>query len=206
MSDPHEMQKRYFTAQLEKFIEKPELHNDMIKDCEYYLEMLDETGSPGAFKRKIQQTGNMLSSGKANALTRYRNRLLVYLALGQEQKAEEERQRIALVERAKSHGEMSSLLEEFESKTDLSTKENKALNFFSTAVTALFQLCTDGRGSKDESRNLIVFREYWRMLKEADPEASWEKMMIYKPYRDRLPFTRSQMGFLERKFREVENG
>lgn len=206
MPDPYEMQKRYFTAQLEKFNEKPELHSDMIKDCEYYLEMLEETGSTRAFKRKISQTGNMLSSAKANALTRYRNRLGVYLALGQEHKAEEERQRIAVVEKANSHGELSSLLEEFESRADIGNKESKALNFLSTVVTAVFQLCTDGSGSKDESRNLIVFREYWKMMKEADPEVSWEKMMVYKPYRDRLFFTDRQMGFLERKFREVENG
>ncbi len=206
MPDSHEMQKRYFTAQLEKFKEKPELYSDMIKDCEYYLKMLEETGSPAAFKRKVNQTGNMVSAAKANALCRYRNRLHVYMALGQEHKADEERQRIAVVKMAESHGELSSLIEEFEGKTDIGSKENKALNFLSSVMAALFQLCSDGRGSRDESRDLAVFKKYWRMMKEVDPEISWERIMTYKPYRDRLPFTDRQMSFIERKFREVENG
>lgn len=206
MPNSHEMQKRYFTAQLEKFKEKPELHSDMIKDCEYYLEMLEETGSPGAFKRKVNQTGNMVSTAKANALCKYQNRLHVYMALGQEHKAEEERQRIAGVKMAESHADLSSLIQEFENKTDIGSKENKALNFLSSVTSSLFQLCTDGRGSGAETSDLAVFKEYWRMFKEVDPEISWERIMTYKPYRDRLPFTDRQMGFLERKFREVENG
>lgn len=206
MIDSFEMQKRYFTAQLERFRLRPELHEASIKDCEYYLQMLEETGSPGAFKRKVQQTGNMLSAGKANAIDRYRNRALVYDVLGHEKKAREDRQRLQVIQSATSHAELSSLLEEFEGKTLLGRNENLALNALGSVIKSLFQLCTDAPGSKDRQRNLAVFNEYWKQMREADPEVSWERIMTHKPYRDRLPFTDHQMSFLEKVFREVCHG
>ncbi len=206
MIDSFEMQKRYFTAQLERFRLRPELHEASIKDCEYYLQMLEETGSPAAFKRKVQQTGNMLSAGKANAVDRYRNRALVYDVLGHEKKALEDRQRLEVIGSATTHAELSSLLEEFEGKTLLGRNENLALNALGSVVSSLFQLCTDPPGSKDRQRNLAVFKEYWKQMREADPEVSWEKIMTHKPYRDRLPLTDFQMSFLGNVFREVCHG
>lgn len=206
MIDSFEMQKRYFTAQLEKYREKPGLHLAAIADCEYYLEMLEETGSPGAFKRKVQQTGNMLSSGKANATDRYRNRALVYDVLGHEKKAMEDRQRLEVIESATSHAELSSRLEEFEEKAEMGRNENLALNALGSVMKSLFQLCTDMPGSKDQQRDLAMFSEYWKQMREADPEVSWKRIMTHKPYRDRLPFTDFQMSFLEKTFREVCHG
>ncbi len=58
MGDSFDMQKRYFTSQLKQFGTKPALNRARMKDCEYYLEMLEEAGSPGEFKTRIQQTGN----------------------------------------------------------------------------------------------------------------------------------------------------
>ena len=206
MIDSFEMQKRYFTAQLEKFSVRPELHSAMISDCEYYLSMLSETGSPGAFKRKVQQTGNMLSTGKANAIDRYRNRALVYDVLGHVMKAEEDRQRISLIESATTQAELSALLTRFEEETEMGRNENLALNALGSVVSSLFQLCTDPPGSKDRARSLAVFQEYWKQMKSADPDVSWEKIISYKPYRDRMPFTDRQLGFLEGVFREVCHG
>lgn len=206
MIDSFEMQKRYFTAQLDKFRLIPELHAAAIADCEYYLSMLSETGSPGAFKRKVQQTGNMLSSGKANAIDRYRNRALVYDSLGHVMKAEEDRQRISLIESAATQAELSMLLTQFEEETEMGRRENLALNALGSVMSSLFQLCTDKPGSGDKRRNLAVFNEYWGQMREADPAVSWEKIMTHKPYRDRVPFNDRQMGFLEDVFREVCNG
>ena len=206
MIDSFEMQKRYFTAQLEKFSVRPELHSAMISDCEYYLSMLSETGSPGAFKRKVQQTGNMLSTGKANAIDRYRNRALVYDSLGHVMKAEEDRQRIALIESATTQAELSGLLTQFEEETEMGRNENLALNALGSVVSSLFQLCTDPPWSKARTRNLAVFQEYWKQMNSADPSVSWEKIMTHKPYRDRIPFNDRQMAFLEGVFREVCHG
>lgn len=204
--DTFEMQKRYFTAQLERYRLKPELHAAAIADCEHYLEVLEECGSPGAFKRHVQQTGNMLSSGKANAIDRYRNRCLVYSVLGHVQKEAEDRQRIALIEGASTQAELSSLLNEFEDNASLGFQENLALNALGSVVSSLFQLCTDPPGSKDMARDLAVFNEYWKQMKSADPSVTWEKIMTHKPYRDRIPFTDGQMGSLEGVFREVCGG
>ena len=41
MIDSFEMQKRYFTAQLDKLRLRSELHAAAIKDYEFYLEMLE---------------------------------------------------------------------------------------------------------------------------------------------------------------------
>lgn len=206
MSNSFEMQKRYFTSQLKQFRIKPELNRARIKDCEYYLEMLEEAGSPGEFKKRIQQTGNMVSTAKAESSDRYENRAFIYDRLEQEGKAEEDRLRLEIIESAETHTELSQKLEDFEQNTELSFNENKAINSLGSVINALFHLNTDAKGSGDEERSLVKFHAYWKLMKEADPQVSWEKIVSYKPYRDRIIFTDEQLAVLEKVFREVCDG
>ncbi len=206
MDNSYEMQKRYFTSQLKQFRTKPELNRARIEDCEYYLEMMEEAGSPAEFKKRIQQTGNMVSTARAESYDRYDNRAFTYEELGQERKAEEDRLRLEIIESAENHSELSQKLEEFEQNTELAFNENKAINALGSIINALFHLNTDGADSNDEERSLIKFQTYWKLMNEADPDVSWEKIMTYKPYRDRIIFTDEQMAVLENKFMEVCDG
>ncbi len=206
MIDSFEMQKRYFTSQLKQFRTKPELNRARIKDCEYYLEMMEKAGSPAEFKRRVQQTGNMVSASKAEGFDRYDNRAFIYEKLEQERKAEEDRLRLEIIESAATHNELSQKLEEFEQNAKLSFNENKAINSVNSIISALFHLNTDGTGSNDEERSLVKFHTYWKLMKEADPDISWEKIMTYRPYRDRIIFTDEQMAVLEKIFMEVCDG
>lgn len=206
MENSFEMQKRYFTSQLKQLRTKPELNRARIKDCEYYIEMMEEAGSPAEFKKRIQQTGNMVSTAKAEGCDRYDNRAFIYEELEQEKKVEEDRLRLGIIESSESHSELCQKLEDFEQNTELSFKENKAISAVNSIISALFHLKTDGAGSRDEERSLIQFQTYWKLMNEADPDVSWEKIMTYKPYRDRVIFTEEQMAVLEKKFREVCDG
>jgi hypothetical protein len=206
MNNPFEMQKRYFTSQLKQLNTKPELNMARIKDCEYYLEMMEEAGSPAEFNKRIRQTGNMVSTAKAESFDRYDNRAFIYEELGQNKKTEEDRLRLEIIESAETHSEFSQKLEDFEQNTELSFNENKAISAVNSIISALFHLNTDGAGSNDKERSLINFQTYWKLMKEADPDVSWEKIMTYKPYRDRIIFTDEQMAALEKKFREVCDG
>lgn len=206
MNEDLQMQKRYFSSKLEKYRKKPDIHRELIRDCEYYLDMLDEVASPGEFKRKVRRTGNMLSTAKADALDRYGNRAAVYDALGQARKAEEERERLTLIESVETHNDLSVKLEGFENNTRKSYNENLAMNALGSVIKSLFHLCTDPPRSKDRERSLANFREYWRQMKEADPDVSWEKITDYPAYRDRIVFTDRQMSILEETFREVCHG
>ena len=206
MDNSYEIQKRYFTSQLKQFRTKPELNRARIEDCEYYLEMMEEAGSPAEFKKRIQQTGNMVSTARAESYDRYDNRAFTYEELGQERKAEEDRLRLEIIESAENHSELSQKLEEFEQNTELAFNENKAINALGSIINALFHLNTDGADSNDEERSLIKFQTYWKLMNEADPDVSWEKIMTYKPYRDRIIFTDEQMAVLENKFMEVCDG
>ncbi len=206
MSDSFDMQKRYFTSQLKQFRTKPELNRARIKDCGYYLEMLEETGSSGEFKKRIQQTGNMVSTAKAESLDRYDNRAFIYDSLEQEKKAEEDRLRLEIIESAENHTDLSQKLEDFERNTELSFNENKAITSLASVINAIFHLQTDAKGSGDEERSLVKFHAYWKLMKEADPHVSWEKIVSYKPYRDRIIFPDEQLTVLERVFREVCDG
>ena len=206
MIDSFEMQKRYFTSQLKQFRTKPELNRARIKDCEYYLEMMEEAGSPAEFKNRIQQTGNMISTAKAESYDRYDNRAFIYEKLEQERKAEEDRLRLEIIESTETHSELSQKLEEFEQKTELSFNENKAISALGSIINALFHLNTDAAGSADEERSLKKFQAYWKLMNEADPDISWKKIMSYKPYRDRIIFTDEQMEVLEKRFVEVCDG
>ena len=206
MSDSFDMQKRYFTSQLKQFGTKPKLNRARIKDCEYYLEMLEEAGEPGEFKKRIQQTGNMVSTAKAESHDRYNNRAFIYDSLEQEKKAEEDRLRLEIIESAENHTELSQKLEDFERNTELSFNENKAITSLGSVINAVFHLNTDAKGSGDEERSLVKFHAYWKLMKEADPHVSWEKIVSYKPYRDRIIFTDEQLQVLEKVFREVCDG
>ncbi len=206
MGDSFEMQKRYFTSQLKQLRTKPELNRARIKDCEYYLAMLEEAGSPGEFKKRIQQTGNMVSTAKAESLDRYDNRAFIYDSLEQEKKAEEDRLRLEIIESAENHTDLSQKLEDFERNTELSFNENKAITSLASVINAIFHLQTDAKGSGDEERSLVKFHAYWKLMKEADPHVSWEKIVSYKPYRDRIIFPDEQLTVLERVFREVCDG
>jgi hypothetical protein len=201
-----EMQKRYFTSQLKQLRSRPALNRTRIADCEYYLDMLAESGSTAEFKKRIQQTGNMVSTAKAESRDRYDNRAFIYDKLGQVRKAGEDRLRLEIIESANTHTELSRKLEEFEQHTRQSYNENKAINAIGSVVAALFQLCTDASGSSDEQRSVTKFNTYWKQLKEADPDATWQKITTYPPYRDRIIFTDVQLTVLEKKFREVCDG
>jgi hypothetical protein len=153
MVDLFEMQRRYYTAKLEQYSTKPELNRAKIKDCEYYLGMLEESGSSEEFMIRVKEAGNMVSSAKAESTDRYRNRLLVFEKLGEQKKAEEDRLRLALIESAENHVELSEKLEKFETETRLSFNENKAVTALGTVMSAVFQLATDGAGSADGKRS-----------------------------------------------------
>ncbi len=73
-------------------------------------------------------------------------------------------------------------------------------------MNAIFHLQTDAKGSGDEERSLVKFHAYWKLMREADPHVSWEKIISYKPYRDRIIFTDEQLTVLEKVFREVCDG
>ena len=206
MIDSFEMQKRYFRAQLEQFRTKPELNGARIKDCEYYLEMLEESDRPLFKRKKVKETGNMVSTAKAEITDRYENRLFIFESLGAERKAHEDRLRLDIVRSAETHQDLSRKLEEFETETKLSFNENKAITALGSVISAVFQLATDGVGSGDETRSLANLKEFWRIMTEADPDASWEKIMTYKPYRDRIIYSDHQMQVLEKIFREVCHG
>ncbi|MBN2586856.1 MAG: hypothetical protein JXR55_06150, partial [Candidatus Fermentibacteraceae bacterium] len=149
---------------------------------------------------------NMVSSSKAEALDRYRNRAAVYDALGQERKAAEDRQRMDVIQSARTHGELAEKLTVYEESTVTAYAENKAMNALGSVIEALFHLCTDPPGSGAEERSKAKFAAYWVQMKEADPDVSWQKIMDYPAYRDRVIFTESQMAVLEKKFREVHHG
>jgi hypothetical protein len=206
VTDTFSMQKRYFTSQLERFRTRPSLHRELIRDCEYYLEMLEEAGTPEAFLTRVRKTGNMLSTPKAQACDRYRNRAAIYDALGQARKAREDRDRVQTVERAGTHVELSSMLEEFETTTIEGYDEDRAMNALSSVMSALFHLCTDGASSGDRERSLAKFRAYWSQMLDADPDVCWERMVSYPAYRDRIVFTDDQLKVLEAVFKEVTDG
>ena len=206
MDNSFEMQKRYFTSQLKQFRTKPELNRNRIKDNEYYLEMLEDAGSPAEFKKRIQQTGNMVSTAKAEGFDRYDNRAFIYEKLGQEKKTEADRLRLEIIESAKTHIELSQKLEDFEQQNNLAFNENKAMNALGSVINALFHLNTDAEGSGGEERSLLKFQAYWKLMNEADPDISWEKIMTYTAYRDRIIFTDEQLAVLGKIFMEVCDG
>lgn len=206
MADSMEMQKRYYEVLLEQYQTGPHLNRSKIKDCRHYLKLLEETGSAGKFMNAIKQTGNMVSTAKADATDRYKNASSVYEILGEQKKLEENNKRIEVISSSKTHAELSSRLEQFETETRLSFNENKAFTALGSVISTVFQLATDNPGSGHERRSAAVFKKYWEMLLEADPEATWEKINTYPPYRDRIIFTDRQMAVLEATFRRICNG
>jgi hypothetical protein len=206
MSDDFGMMRRYFTSRLENFQCRPDLHREQIADCLHYLEMMDGAGSLEDFQVRVRQSGNMVSTARAEALDRYRNRAAVYRSLGQERKEAEDLERMELIRSAETHAQLSRLLCEFEEEPGEAYEENKAMNAVGSVFEALFHLCTDPPGSGARERSLIKFREYWKQMEQADPGISWERLTTYPAYRDRLVFNNRQLGILEGVFREVADG
>jgi hypothetical protein len=206
MTDDFGMQKRYFTSRLEKFRGRPLLHREQIADCQRYILMMDEAGSPETFAGMVRRSGNMVSTAKAEALDRYRNRAAVYRCLGQGMKEAEDIERLNVIGSSGTHVELAGNLNSFEEEAVMTFNENKAMNALASVMDALFHLCTDPPGSGARERSLVKFREYWRQMVEADPGVSWEKLTDYPAYRDRMIFTRRQMSILEKVFREVLDG
>ncbi len=207
MRDAFEAQKRYFQVQIDQARGRPGLHKNRIQDCQHYLKALDETGSPAAFKSYVQQTGNMLSTGKAEARDRYENRLYLYEKLGSEKKAEADRMRLQAIESANSHQELAQGLETIENKArPLEQQENKAVMAASHVMKAVFHLATDPPGSEARKRSIANLNEYWKQLNEADPDMTWNKLVSYPPYRNRMIFTEAQLEVLKNVIREVKDG
>ena len=206
MTDSYAMQKRYFEIQIEKMEAAPHLNKAKIEDCRHYIKLLEESGSANNFMKAVKKTGNMVSTTKAESTDRYENSSLVYERLGQLKKLEENNRRLEIIRSSTTHVELSSRLEEFETATKLAFNENKAFTALASVMSAVFQLGSDGRGTDSERRSLANFKQYWQILKEADPDVSWEKISTYPPYRDRIIYTDGQMEILEKIFRRICNG
>ncbi|MBN1534441.1 MAG: hypothetical protein JXA20_17335 [Spirochaetes bacterium] len=206
MGDAFSALKRYFQVQLDRCGKRPGLHRRKRDDCALYLKVLDDTGSPEAFREYVERTGNMVSTGKAEAADRYDNRAFIYEKLGQTRKVREDRERVAIIEGAETHRDVAEKLEAFERQSKVTMQENSALAAVASVMRAVFHLATDPKGSEAQKRNIANLNAYWKQMKESDPGHSWEQIMTYAPYRDRLPFTDSQMGLLNRALREVKDG
>ncbi len=207
MGDTFDMQRRYFTAQMERLGTSPGLNREMIADCERHLEMLEEAGDLERFMERVKETGNMVSTAKAESADRIRNRRRVYGALGQQRKVRAEDRRLEAVRQAATHQELAQRLEELEQGEEgPEFLENKAIMAVGSIMSAVFQLATDPPGSAARQRNLANLGAYWTQLQEADPEASWERLVSYPPYRDRIVFTGGQLETLRPVFEEARNG
>lgn len=200
-------QKRYFQVQLDRCRKRPALHKHKIADCEQYLKVLNDSGSLAAFAKYVEETGNMVSSARAEALDRCANRLFLYEKLGLRHRAGAEKLRFAAAEQAKAHRELGEGLTAAEEKAGaLEHRESRAILAAVHVVRDLFHLATDPEGSDARKRSLAGFKEYLKQLKEADPEFSWSKLTTYPPYRDRISFSDSQLASLEKTYREVQHG
>jgi hypothetical protein len=206
MSDPMEMQRRYFAARLQRMRTAPGLNRDAIADAERHLATLEETGSPERFMDRVKAEGNMISTSKAEAADRIRNRRRLYEVLGQARKAEMEEKRLAAVEAAATHQELAASLETLETESRLEYRENQAIMTVGSLIQAVFHLATDPPGSDSRRRNLTNLRSYWDLLSQADSGASWEKLITYPPYRDRIIFTDAQLEVLRPVFEEARRG
>ena len=206
MPDPMEMQRRYFAARLQRMRTAPGLNRDAIADAERHLAMLEEAGSLDRFMDRVKAEGNMVSTSKAEASDRIRNRRRIYEVLGQARKVEMEDLRLATVEAAATHQELAASLEALETGSSLEYSENAAIAAVGSLIQALFHLATDPPGSDSRRRNLTNLRSYWDLLTQSDPDASWERLTSYPPYRDRIIFTDAQLETLRPVFEEARRG
>ena len=78
--------------------------------------------------------------------------------------------------------ELIESLTDFEAQDNLDQMENKAAGTVCSIMNAVLKLAADPRESRERRRNLHFLENSWKELKEADPEASWEKLLSYKPY------------------------
>lgn len=145
----------------------------------------------------------MLSTGKAEAKDRYTNLAVIYDKLGQQKKAEANRRRLEIIDSAATHAELAQQLEEFENKDKLTEQENKAILAASGVWKAVFGLATEPKGTAGYQREKANFATYHKLALETDPEFSWEKLVSYPPYRDRVVYTEQQLELLRPFFEEV---
>lgn len=207
MDDSFHEQKRYFQVQLDAYSARPGLHKNKIADCRHYVKVLDQTGSPAAFKEYVQRHQNMLSTPKAEATDRYANRRFLYEKLGAQKKVQADTLRLAVIDQAQTHQELAQGLTDVEGQAQpLEYAENRAIMATGPIMRAVFHLATDAPGSKDRERSLANFNAYWKQLQEADPAISWEKLISYPPYRNRMVFTDTQLATLHKIFAEVIHG
>jgi len=206
MPDPMEMQRRYFEARIAAMRTALGLNRDALADAERHLAMLEEAGSLEQFMDRVKAEGNMVSTAKAEAADRIRNRRRIYGVLGQARKAEMEDKRLAAVEAATTHQELAASLEALETGSRLEYQESQAIMAVGSLIQAVFHLATDPPGSDSRRRNLTNLRTYWDLLSEADPGASWERLVTYPPYRDRIVFTDAQLDVLRPVFEEARRG
>ncbi|MFC1669626.1 hypothetical protein ACFL20_04485 [Spirochaetota bacterium] len=202
--DAFEAQKSYFQIQIDRCEKKPDLHKNKIEDCKHYLKALEDAGSNAEFKKYVQSTGNMISTAKAEAKDRYENYARIFEKLGQLKKVEAEKLRLQEIDGSNTHQELTEKLEAIEEKSSaLHFEENKAISAVCSILRACFNLATDPKGSKAEELSITNLREYKKIMKEGDPEMSWEKITSYKPYRDRIVFTEEQLAVIKANFEEA---
>lgn len=192
--DPAQEAIRYLELRLAECRTRPELHRHQIPAYEQELERF-----------RAGESSDLFAVTRAESMDRYANLAAIHTALQDQGKLASDRLNLEAAEKATSHADFHQLVGK---AAEEGAVQMRAAQGAASRVRDLFTTLLDyGVQANPEAKQArrATFLATWKQLQQEDPDASWERLTNYPPYRARIPFSDQQLALLQPWFMEVSS-
>lgn len=194
---------RYLELRLAECQGRPELHQNQIAAYQYFLEMARASSDGDDYTRRIRETGNMFQLARAESMDRYQNLVRIHQTVQDDRKLRGDFLNLNAARDAQSHQDLNTRMTA--AATEAQQWTQAGMQSVGQVRSVLCELVDWALECKPEVKpsKLAMLQHSWGLLKQADPDCTWEKLCSYPPYRQRIPFDDARLAQLGVWFKEA---
>lgn len=194
---------RYLELRLAECQTRPELNQNQIAAYQYFLDMARASTDGDDYTRRIRETGNMFQLARAESLDRYHNLIRIHQMVQDDRKVNGDVLSYNAAREAQNHQDLNTRMTEAATTAQQWTRAG--MQSVGQVRSVLCELVDWALETKPEMKpsKLAMLQHSWGLLKQSDPECTWEKLISYPPYRQRIPFDDARLAQLGVWFKEA---
>ena len=192
MHDPAEI-RRYLELRLLSCQKLPALHTHQIPAYQQALADLDRTG----------EVGDMFGVARAEALDRYHNLVRIHRTFGADVLLRNAFVNLNAAKASTSYAEMG---EQMGATAEQTAAADASFGAAVSSVRSLLEALLEWKLKMDANGDgeLHMVRHYANLIRQGDPDFTWQKLMGYGPYRSQIPFDDARLAEIGRWFEQAE--
>jgi len=194
---------RYLELRLAECQARPELHQNQIAAYQYFLEMGRASSDGDDYTRRIRETGNMFQLARAESMDRNHNLVRIHQTMQDDRKVNGDLVGYHAARDSQSHEDFNNRMTAAASTAQQWTQAGmQSVGQVRSLFCDLVDWALESKPEVKPSK-LATLQHSWGMLRQADPECTWEKLCSFPPYRQRIPFDDARLAQLGVWFKEA---